>query len=604
MAVCNIFHPIEKETGNFLIFSQYSEDLTKKLNQCNNLHLIPNKFIACDIEYINHDNSTITKLLQDNFENGCAICKSDSEYSWDASKSSNLFWNALIDNKLITIDKDNIVKQIHYIGDINMQSHETIDGMGYSELYCYIPNEASSEIYKFTESEDSNKNIAYQSKEIIEGYTIDEYDRANIDDIITYNPDLKYDIVKYQNSDAKSFNINTIIILYKISYFDENGIYIVHENIPMGIYFTGLIDNGVMQNSIKKYVTSQDIYHSGTSYGLRICSRFVSYPSTNLKIDNITSTDNNYSDLCRVLTQMSITQSKMDDIIKQNYNQNQNYKELYSIFKNSQINVPYVKTINGVNHWFVNGKHIYTDPQLNDTCIPYSDEEMLNFIQDEVLIDIKYSVNNDSNIDNVFDLFGEKNINITWDITRDGENKFEPDNIEFKLYSKQYDQNSYKSISSLNGGNNYEFIANLNNPTDYRADVIINVKNKTFTNSMSCHFVLPSYFGQLEVNESDNKLIDDVNLLQKIETLDKFYKKDNNQTYTYTSIDDIKRYHICFAYPAYYGELNSIIDNFGYNYINDFDHKTIELNGLEYHIYIDKEDKTSYVNDYTLKFIG
>ena len=30
MAVCNIFNSLKKHTGNFLTFSQYSEDLTKE----------------------------------------------------------------------------------------------------------------------------------------------------------------------------------------------------------------------------------------------------------------------------------------------------------------------------------------------------------------------------------------------------------------------------------------------------------------------------------------------------------------------------------------------------------------------------------------------
>ena len=52
----------------------------------------------------------------------------------------------------------------------------------------------------------------------------------------------------------------------------------------------------------------------------------------------------------------SISQNKMDEVVKKTTNIDQNYKQLLSIFKNSQTNVPYIKSVNGKDYWFVNGK--------------------------------------------------------------------------------------------------------------------------------------------------------------------------------------------------------------------------------------------------------
>ena len=148
MAVCNIFESLSKETGTFLSFSQYMEDLTREFAEGKSYHIVPSKFIALDVDYSTgnpwgaFDNDTVVASLIHYFENGCAIYRNDvNNYTPNISKT--LFWNTMIDCGFIGED----FNEVRYVGDINLQSYEEYDGMGYSEIYCYIPNEAKQ--YEF-----------------------------------------------------------------------------------------------------------------------------------------------------------------------------------------------------------------------------------------------------------------------------------------------------------------------------------------------------------------------------------------------------------------------------------------------------------------------
>ena len=46
----------------------------------------------------------------------------------------------------------------------------------------------------------------------------------------------------------------------------------------------------------------------------------------------------------------------MNDVLKAAHTNNTINKDLYNIFKSGQVNVPYIKEIDGVYYWFVNGK--------------------------------------------------------------------------------------------------------------------------------------------------------------------------------------------------------------------------------------------------------
>ena len=65
MAICNLFNNLDKTSGNFLMFSQYVEDITRNYTEGENWRIAPSKFIALDINYDNIDiNLDLNKYKQ------------------------------------------------------------------------------------------------------------------------------------------------------------------------------------------------------------------------------------------------------------------------------------------------------------------------------------------------------------------------------------------------------------------------------------------------------------------------------------------------------------------------------------------------------------
>ena len=51
MAICNLFRTLSKETGTFMMFGQYADDLTKHHVQYHSYKVVPTKFAVLDINY-------------------------------------------------------------------------------------------------------------------------------------------------------------------------------------------------------------------------------------------------------------------------------------------------------------------------------------------------------------------------------------------------------------------------------------------------------------------------------------------------------------------------------------------------------------------------
>lgn len=376
MAVCNIFDKLTNTTGTFLTFSQYMEDLTMAKSSNGMCKVVPSKFIGIEVvnfqEKINNIdvfdyNFSIPILFRDYLENGCALNRNSGSYNpHDFIKS--VFWDT-IKNKL-KIENNNI----HYIGDINIQSYDVIDGMGYSEIYCHIPNDAK----KMDISIDSSNNgIVYTLSETKKNTPLEGYSDENY--ILTQNciyETTDYDISINKTKTDNQFNINLIIVLYDFISAEEK-----YENIPLGIYITGLInENGEIQNTITKYVSDESIYNAGTSYGLRICSRFVaSANSDKLIVKSTDVADDNYPQITKLLSEMSASQSKMNEVVSNIANYDKNFKDTLAIFKNSQTNVPYVKNYKNKKYWFVNGKPVMEIDQASSSdAATATEDEVLN----------------------------------------------------------------------------------------------------------------------------------------------------------------------------------------------------------------------------------
>jgi hypothetical protein len=364
MAICNVFKELTKSNGTFFTFSQYAEDLTK--HQSNpSYKVIPSRFICCDVDYSSFGNKTLPNLLQNNFENGCSFLR-DKLDNWTPEISKNLFWNEIGEKLLLSDNSNSIV----YCGDINIQSYSEQDNIGYNEIYCYIPNDAKKMSFSVTESGEQSEGKQYNG-EYICGYDSNDLNFTGLLDIehvypfrdslglkdYNYRYDNKYniDLSSYTYTTDTSFKFNTVVVFYNIY---SNGD-IKYKNIPLGMFVTGTIYEGKMGGEITKYVNNGDIYYSGTSYGLRICSRFVVSPnSTELQDTTVNSEeDGDYPALAQVMSAMTDSQSKMDEVINSIHNYQDGIKGHLAQFKDGRVNIPYIRYINEVPYWFVNGKN-------------------------------------------------------------------------------------------------------------------------------------------------------------------------------------------------------------------------------------------------------
>lgn len=631
MAVCNTFRPLNNETGTFLTFSQYMEDLTAWKVKDQFHKIIPSKFIAIDCKQENYNNSTLPKYIQEYFENACACFKNNTSLikeNWNPEYTKTLFWNMMFKHE----ESDNTdptnsyncglidIKDIKYVGDINLQSYNAVDGMGYSEIYCHIPNEAHSYLYSYSiDTLTSEYNISRENGDVIEGYQpyeLEGWETLSLYETYNYSLGKSYEFSWDGNQVStklldKSFNINMIVVLYDIWNDDQ----IVCKDIPMGIYLTGKIDTTTckIQNHITKYVSNEDIYNSGTSYGLRICSRYVvSGDTDNYIVKEVTVEDNNYGDLSRVLSQLSISQNKMDEVINKTYNTEQNYKNLLAIFKNSRTNVPYIKIVNNESCWFVNGKLI--GPSVVDGVYDSYTNDEIDYLMDSKLNQSFQIIATAQNMEGkyIFLKNNSQDIILKWDVYYEGK-KVKPKYVGISTDGQtftDYTNTNQIVMSDVTTTKNYTF----------KAEYGQLVSQSTVT----VYFVNPVFFGEIPLKSFGNieKDIHDHSYLESlnddmVKALQKYTTNNSQGNYEITTNQNDPG-HICYAYPVELGELRYIIDMNGYMYYdsgksdddiaNSFIHKQItiqnplddEAERVEYHVYINKEP--SYVYKQILKF--
>ena len=407
MSVCNLFRELKKDTGNFLSFSQYADDLTRYYVQHNDYKAIPSRFVVCNLNCSGLTNVSLPTKLQNEFENACAYFRSLDGDNYTPETAKNIFWSVFGDMlgspKENTIDDSTTYKYfdaIKYIGDINIQSYEEKDGVGYNEIYCYIPNDAHCTQYEVVEK--SLENTITYPYECVMGYERSDIINGMLDITIpsktTYSRECKYQLyhkgldsnistlLPHTTNDRK-FEFNTVVILYDIMSKNSNGDEIIkYKDIPLGIFFTGTIIDGIMSNSITKYVENDDIYGAGTSYGIRICTRFTSTPNATEIREVSVESSNQYAGFVQVMEACGRTISETRKLLSTlNTNEN-NIKQHLSTFKNYRTNIPYVRYINSTPYWFVNGKNtgVKLTYELTEEDKEMIVEEVYNRVQDRL----------------------------------------------------------------------------------------------------------------------------------------------------------------------------------------------------------------------------
>lgn len=373
MAVCNLFRPLTKPTGNFLTFSQYAEDLAQLVGEQPVYNVVPSKFIALDIPYegFSETNTSIPQLFQNEFENMIAIAKLPENWAqledagwpnkYEFFKAS--FWDVFLEH----FDLD--YSWYKYMADINITSSGvSADGMNYSEIFCYIPNDAKAMSIRDTWS-GNYESIVFDAGETPEGWAGLDLPEGIVPYVApssyrTQNEGVTIEEIDDDDSsdDTAPFNINTIIILYKIQTYDAEGNFVdIATDIPLGIYFTGVISDAdnKMTNTITKYVEEPGIYDNGTSYGLRICSRYINSPGdVGVISQSIVSDSEAYVSYASVMSAMARVLGQVNELTSALNAANNRLNEWIAFYRNQKVNVPYVKEIGDTPWWFVNGKQV------------------------------------------------------------------------------------------------------------------------------------------------------------------------------------------------------------------------------------------------------
>lgn len=375
MAVCNIFSPISNSTGTFLMFSQYIEDLSEYRINKSNANISPSSFYALNVDCewvkvkintlygdVDDINYTIPGMFQNRFENIWAYFKDHTEAN-NYMAFTTLFWSFMYDNNFLEIDNRNGDTNIVYKGKISLESYNDHNNMGYGELFCHIPSLNSVKTYRYT-----NMPISDGPGGAIEGKYLVGFDATTsketplasqldsdggLRDVDKNVPNkivnLTDSLTEIDSQDATKFDINMIVVCYS-----KNG-----KEWPMGVYFPGKFEGDQITNTKTIYIGNGDIFGGSTTYGLRICTRFSAHPNDSITVAGSEKDKDVYSGYSELFSKMSDTIDKMNEVIKSANVANANISNIYSVLKNNKTNVPYIKEINGVKYWFVNGRKIY-----------------------------------------------------------------------------------------------------------------------------------------------------------------------------------------------------------------------------------------------------
>lgn len=385
-------------------------------------------------------NKALPQMLQNYYENVVSYYRrhhDNNQYDWNNFDASVFLWRALKDYGLVTkedeIDGQNqflysYFNELKYVGDINIYANQDIQSTNYNEIYCMIPPEANAGKYKLVQNQkaDYQYNVTYpytigisHEKRInqwfgdIQGISSNypTYDSSLTG--LSPEPDFGYDntpalvtndtyyyggetypmildnwstepqdFVDIKNDDF--FKFNTIIVFYDIVRTNsDESIETVYRNLPLGIWLSGNItetSKGILtiDNEVTKFVRSGSIFDQGTSYGLRICTKYISTPNGNMVAGEVVDHPDNYPEFSEVCDEFAQSMIRMNEILGESRAQHNELVDFITMFINKKVNVPYIKTINGRDYWFVNGKNTNVIAGVDTTYINNLEQQIQN----------------------------------------------------------------------------------------------------------------------------------------------------------------------------------------------------------------------------------
>lgn len=175
-----LLRPLKNLSGQFFLFQQYSNDLTKFLGQSSGNMPIPTTFYCLNLKLPDihaHDSDIIE--VEDNEEvevDSTIVPTSETpveENIGDSTENSILLGdstqsNSIMDiNSLVAAEDGLFCKELMFKGKVDIMGTDRVDGIGYNEIYCHIDNDEKREQFKLYLQ--NNKEYLYGRKAII-GY--------------------------------------------------------------------------------------------------------------------------------------------------------------------------------------------------------------------------------------------------------------------------------------------------------------------------------------------------------------------------------------------------------------------------------------------------
>ena len=363
--ICNIFSPLDKPTGNFLMFSPYISALNEAQSVGVWYDAVPAHFYVLNITlgdiFESDPNIRLPQLFQNRYENWLAYWR-DKKANGETNipSDTDLLWYFIYHLK----DKGYISQyKVLYDGKISMQSYNDHGGESYNEIVCHIPSEDSMRSYK----DIVVNNVSFDElfdKGYIYGYNetgttplsakLEGDDRYIPKELDVVGPERNEQSASTSSDEADKYTFNTVIAFFDHSKRENDTVSDAEELHPLGIYFTGTIKGGEINNERTIYLNNPDAFGTSTTYALRLCTRYAGAPTGNPGTIEV-SDDHN---IASVLAAMYDTMASMKNIVNSAHIDGSIVKDALTIFRNNKTNIPYIKTYQGELWWFVNGRAV------------------------------------------------------------------------------------------------------------------------------------------------------------------------------------------------------------------------------------------------------
>ena len=394
--VCNIFKPLSNPDGNFLLFSQYTNDLARSTVD-SSYRVVPSRFYCLDLSSDAilrtatkipnpepNSNYTLPRFLQNCFECGLSFSRTDFNNTTSFLVAPELIYKL---NQLTETNEEqlNINKSVVYRGDIDTESWDK----GFADIIINIPSNSSKidftvndtiesylvdgdietmfgvladeeQKYTYILGWDSKSNIPLSG----EIYDIDTVSTEDILGEISRDSSVFDFLFDSNTSEDPDFKFNTIIPCYNVVALDPNtGKYeIFYKDVPMGIYFTGVCDEtNNITNAITIHKSETDALGAGSSWSLRICTKFAPTPQGIEGVETIAVESGAItSSLSAIMSASAEMIKTVNDMSKKSWTDTQTYRDLLTIFKSGRTNVPYPypdDPSKGTQYWYVNGRN-------------------------------------------------------------------------------------------------------------------------------------------------------------------------------------------------------------------------------------------------------